>query len=156
MSRSRQWTRDVSGYPFAGPEAFSMTTRFHVKPRRASRARAGVLAPALLLAAAALLPAPADEAKRPPPGSPGSVAQDAAGSETSSDVWPRPTRTGEPRRLPGMQPGGSILLPTQWSLRPTGDQINVGDFPVNVELHPGGRWAAVLHAGYGEHEVVIV
>src|SRR5689334_12242253 len=61
-----------------------------------------------------------------------------------------------PRFLPGVQPGGSVLLPNQWSLRPAGKQVVIGDLPVNVALHPGGRWLAVLHAGYGEHEVMIV
>jgi sugar lactone lactonase YvrE len=41
-------------------------------------------------------------------------------------------------------------------LRPVGKQLVLGDFPVNLALHPGGRWLAVLHAGYGEHEVIIV
>jgi YVTN family beta-propeller protein len=59
-------------------------------------------------------------------------------------------------RLPGQQPSGEVLLPTQWSLRPAGAQIALGDFPVNVAVHPEGPWAAVLHAGFGEHEVVIV
>ncbi|MCI0492801.1 MAG: beta-propeller fold lactonase family protein [Planctomycetes bacterium] len=60
------------------------------------------------------------------------------------------------RVLPGLRPEGNILLPTQWSLRPTGEQLEVGDFPVHIALHPSGRWAAVLCAGYGDHEVVIV
>ncbi len=58
--------------------------------------------------------------------------------------------------LPGGQPDGSTLLPNQWSLRPAGRQIPVGDFPVNIALHPGGRYAAVLHSGYGTHEVRII
>lgn len=61
-----------------------------------------------------------------------------------------------PRKLPGMQKGGEILLPTQWSLRPAGKQLKLGDFPVNIALHPKEPWAAVLHAGYGDHEIVIV
>ncbi len=60
------------------------------------------------------------------------------------------------RQLPGMQVGGSVLLPNQWSLRPVGAQIRLGDFPVNIALHPTEPWAAVLHAGYGEHQIVIV
>src|SRR5262249_19784401 len=48
------------------------------------------------------------------------------------------------------------LLPNQWSLRPAGRQVELGDFPVNLALHPTGRWLAVLHAGYGDHEVLIV
>src|ERR1700719_2706077 len=51
--------------------------------------------------------------------------------------------------LPGIQPGGTIVLPNQWSLRPAGRQIELGDFPVNMALHPSGRWLAILHAGYG-------
>src|SRR5215831_5038914 len=60
------------------------------------------------------------------------------------------------RVLPGIQAGGFIQMPNQWSLRPAGKQLPLGDFPVNLALHPGGQWLAVLHAGYGEHEVVIV
>jgi DNA-binding beta-propeller fold protein YncE len=58
--------------------------------------------------------------------------------------------------LPGVQAGGSVLLPNQWSLRPAGRHLELGDFPVNSALHPGGRWLAVLHAGYGTHEIIIV
>jgi DNA-binding beta-propeller fold protein YncE len=61
-----------------------------------------------------------------------------------------------PRVLPGVQPGGSVQLPNQWSLRPAGKQLLLGDFPVSLALHPSGRWLAVLHAGYGQHEVRIV
>ena len=68
--------------------------------------------------------------------------------------------TGDPKRtpvvLPGMQASGKILLPNQWSLRPAGKQLKMGDFPVNIALHPTEPFAAVLHAGYGDHEVVIV
>lgn len=58
--------------------------------------------------------------------------------------------------LPGLQRDGSVLLPNQWSLRPVGKQLPVGDFPINVALHPGGVFAAVLHSGYGPHEVRIL
>ncbi len=63
----------------------------------------------------------------------------------------KPTAT-----LPGLQRDGSVLLPNQWSLRPVGKQIPVGDFPLNVALHPDGKFAAVLHCGYGQHEVRIL
>ena len=63
---------------------------------------------------------------------------------------------GRPRILPGVQPSGAILLPNQWSLRPVGTHLLMGDFPVNLALHPDGRYLAALHAGYGEHEIVIV
>ncbi len=58
--------------------------------------------------------------------------------------------------LPGQKADGSVLLPNQWSLRPVGQQIAVGDFPVNMALHPGGKFAAVLHCGYSQHEIVIL
>ena len=49
-----------------------------------------------------------------------------------------------------------LLLPNQWSLKPAGKQIKLGDFPVQIVLHPKQPFAAVLHAGYGDHEVVMV
>lgn len=58
--------------------------------------------------------------------------------------------------LPGKKPDGSVLLPNQWKLRPVGDQIALGDFPVNLALHPSGKYAAALHCGYSQHEIVIV
>ena len=61
-----------------------------------------------------------------------------------------------PRELPGQRADGSVLLPNQWSLRPAGRQVALGDFPVQVAIHPGGEFAAVLHCGYGPHEVVVV
>jgi DNA-binding beta-propeller fold protein YncE len=66
-------------------------------------------------------------------------------------------KTGTPPvRLPGAKPDGSVLLPNQWSLRPVGKQVELGDFPINVAVHPGGRFAAVLHSGYSEHEIRVV
>lgn len=59
-------------------------------------------------------------------------------------------------RLPGLQRDGSVLLPNQWTLRPVGRQVNVGDFPANIALHPDGAFAAVLHNGWGQHEVRIL
>lgn len=60
------------------------------------------------------------------------------------------------RRLPGLQKDGTVQLPNQWKLQPAGRHIEVGDFPVHIELHPTGQFAAVLHCGMREHEVVIV
>jgi DNA-binding beta-propeller fold protein YncE len=57
---------------------------------------------------------------------------------------------------PGAKPDGATLLPNMWSLRPAGRQIPLGDFPVNIALHPGGRFAAVLHAGHGKHTLAIL
>jgi sugar lactone lactonase YvrE len=60
------------------------------------------------------------------------------------------------RTLPGIQPGGEVRLPNLWSLRPAGKHIPLGDFPVNLAVHPSGKWLAVLHAGYGKHEIAVV
>ena len=74
----------------------------------------------------------------------------------------RPPRNEEkrsaaaPRVLPGILPGGAVQLPNLWSLRPAGKHLTVGDFPVNMALHPGGAYLAVLHAGYGEHEIIVI
>jgi DNA-binding beta-propeller fold protein YncE len=61
-----------------------------------------------------------------------------------------------PIKWPGPQPDGSVLLHNQWSLRPAGQQIELGSLPINVAVHPNGQFAAALHSGYGPHEVVIV
>jgi DNA-binding beta-propeller fold protein YncE len=61
-----------------------------------------------------------------------------------------------PRTLPGVKAGGTTLLPNGWSLKPAGKQVPLGDFPVNLALHPDGRWLAILHAGAGDHEIALV
>jgi len=61
-----------------------------------------------------------------------------------------------PVEMPGQRKDGAIVLPNQWLLRPIGKQLGVGDFPSNIALHPSGRFAAVLHCGYGPHEVVVM
>src|SRR6185437_6703727 len=67
----------------------------------------------------------------------------------------RKTESGK-RMLPGVEADGAVRLPNQWSLRPAGKQVPLGDFPVNLALHPSGSWLAALHAGFGTHEVVVV
>src|SRR5579871_2062835 len=57
---------------------------------------------------------------------------------------------------PGRKSDGSVLLPNMWSLKPAGRQVDLGDFPVNIAVHPKGRFAAILHCGHGPHEIVIV
>jgi sugar lactone lactonase YvrE len=84
----------------------------------------------------------------------GSLALGLSTSRVRDDA--RPAAPAAPRVLPGIKAGGEVLLPNQWSLRPVGRQLALGDFPVNLALHPEGKWLAALHAGYGEHEIVIV
>jgi len=61
-----------------------------------------------------------------------------------------------PPEVPRQIDNETVLLPTQWFLRPVGAQTVVGDFPVNLSLSPDGRFAAVLHSGQGQHEVVVL
>jgi YVTN family beta-propeller protein len=82
------------------------------------------------------------------------TAMPSAGPTTVSVASNAPSRLGA--TIPGPKTDGSVLLPNQWSLRPEGKQIQVGDFPSNIALHPEGKYAAVLHCGYGQHEVVIL
>src|SRR3989442_10100389 len=58
--------------------------------------------------------------------------------------------------LPGPRLDGSVLLPNQWSLRPVGKQVVLGDFPVNIAVHHENRFVAVLHSGHGRHEIAVV
>src|ERR1700704_1454238 len=41
--------------------------------------------------------------------------------------------------VPGQQADGTMQLPNQWFLHPVGKQIVLGDFPVNIAVHPGGK-----------------
>ncbi len=76
-------------------------------------------------------------------------APSPAGVTYSSMETPGPT-------WPGQRPDGSVLLPNQWSLNPAGRQIELGDFPVNVVVHPQGQFAAILHSGYSRHQILVV
>jgi DNA-binding beta-propeller fold protein YncE len=62
----------------------------------------------------------------------------------------------QPRVLPGILLDGSVQLPNQWKLKPAGRAIEVGNFPVNMAIHPSGQYVAVLHAGMREHEIMIL
>ncbi|QEH35396.1 Phosphoesterase family protein [Aquisphaera giovannonii] len=77
------------------------------------------------------------------------AAQEATGPEAARAPRARAV-------LPGLAGDGTVLLPNGWSLKPAGRQSALGDFPVQMALHPKAPILAVLHAGYGEHEVVTV
>ena len=66
------------------------------------------------------------------------------------------SHAAEPIVWPGLTADGAMLLPNQWSLRPVGSHVELGDFPVNIAVHPGGKHAVILHCGYGQHELVSV
>ena len=58
--------------------------------------------------------------------------------------------------VPGPTEDGGVRLPNQWYLRPAGKQLLLGDFPVNIAVHPGGKFVAILHSGYGRNEVILM
>jgi DNA-binding beta-propeller fold protein YncE len=78
------------------------------------------------------------------------VALAAAGAAAQAPAQPAA------RVLPGLQPDGSTLLHDQWSLRPVGRQLELGDYPVNLAVDPSGRYAAVLHVSRRDPQIRIV
>ena len=86
------------------------------------------------------------------------VAASAYTTARAADPAPPPAPDGaRPGRvLPGVRADGMVQLPNQWRLKPAGTQLEVGSFPMTLAAHPGGRYLAVLHAGYGDHEVMIL
>jgi YVTN family beta-propeller protein len=55
---------------------------------------------------------------------------------------------------PGMTRAGAVVLPNGWALKPAGRQSKLGDLPVQIAVHPTEPFLAILHAGYGEHEII--
>ena len=73
------------------------------------------------------------------------VALALVGPALADDQKPVPRE----RVLPGLRRDGFVQLPNQWKLNPAGkEHSTVGDLPVNVQVHPTGQFAAVLHCGY--------
>jgi YVTN family beta-propeller protein len=57
---------------------------------------------------------------------------------------------------PGPMADGRTMLPNGWMLSPAGDQLEVGDLPLNMALSPDGRFAAALNSGQGEQSVSLI
>ncbi len=55
---------------------------------------------------------------------------------------------------PGLTEAGRVQLPNGWRLEPAGKQVPLGDFPITMAECPTAPVLAVLHAGYGTHEVM--
>lgn len=60
------------------------------------------------------------------------------------------------RRLPGGSAAAGYLLPNGWTLTPAGEQIEVGDFPLAILLHPDGRHLLVSNNGYSAQSIDVV
>lgn len=68
---------------------------------------------------------------------------------------------GEPQdnplaKLPGLNAAGNVLLPNGWTINAQGKQTSLGDFPVHMLLSPTSNELAILHCGYGEHEIITI
>jgi DNA-binding beta-propeller fold protein YncE len=62
----------------------------------------------------------------------------------------------EPAVRVGPLPGGGILLPTGWVVRPAGRQLPLDTFPMNSLLTPDGRFLLVLHGGYNPPSLHVI
>lgn len=69
-------------------------------------------------------------------------------------VAPAQEAAKKPITLPGVEADGALRMPNGWSIKPAGKQIELGDFPITMDIR--GGYAAILHAGYGTHEIIIV
>jgi len=58
-------------------------------------------------------------------------------------------------QVPGVKQN-RVLLPNGWWLSPAGEQIRLGDFPLNAALSEDGRYLAVTHSGQSKAQVMLV
>lgn len=56
----------------------------------------------------------------------------------------------------GPLPDGGFLLNSGWTLRPAGDQVTVGTFPMSTAVTPDGKWLLVLNGGYDPPSVSVI
>lgn len=78
------------------------------------------------------------------------------GWEAPSEVLAQEGASVPSIQLPGYLGPSGTLLPNGWTIRPVGKQIELGDFPSRLKLSPDGRFAAILHTGWGTHEVRMI
>ena len=62
---------------------------------------------------------------------------------------------------PGVLPGSiagtnQMRLPNGWKLSPAGTGTPLGDLPLNLQISPDGRLAAVVNAGYSENSIQLL
>ena len=66
-----------------------------------------------------------------------------------------------PGQRPAVVPGPvaatpQVLLPNGWQLSPAGQQVPLGDLPLNLQVAPNGKLAAVVNCGYGPNSVQLL
>ncbi|MDO7846976.1 alkaline phosphatase family protein [Hymenobacter sp. M29] len=69
----------------------------------------------------------------------------------------RKAATEAPGVLPGPIAGTTqTRLPNGWKLSPAGTATPLGDLPLNLQISPDGRLAAVVNAGWGKNSVQLL
>jgi YVTN family beta-propeller protein len=58
-------------------------------------------------------------------------------------------------QVPGVRQN-RVLLPNGWWLSPAGEQVRLGDFPMNAALSDDGRYLAVTHSGQSKAQLMMV
>jgi DNA-binding beta-propeller fold protein YncE len=60
--------------------------------------------------------------------------------------------------LPGKIDNNEVILPNPayWSLTPAGEQIEVGDLPLGMDISPDGKYIAVTNNGWGEQSFQLI
>jgi YVTN family beta-propeller protein len=60
------------------------------------------------------------------------------------------------RKLPGETASKGFLLHNGWTVTPTGEQIQIGDLPLAMVLHPDGKHLIVSNCGYGRQSIDVL
>jgi len=64
-------------------------------------------------------------------------------------------QNGPEEALPG-QYSGYTLLPNGWKLTPAGEQVSIGELPLNMILVQNGKYAIISNSGMGENSLSVV
>lgn len=62
----------------------------------------------------------------------------------------------QPWQLAGPRGDDSGVTPVGFRVTPVGQQINLGDLPLNAVLSPDGRWLVAANAGQGIQSLQVV
>lgn len=58
--------------------------------------------------------------------------------------------------LPGRLPDGRVLLPNGWSLTPAGEQVSVGELPLNMVATPDEQYVIVINNGTRDQSLTVI
>jgi YVTN family beta-propeller protein len=84
------------------------------------------------------------------------AASVTAGSAATAQQPAVDSKQGPEVVWPGLTASGTVVLPNGWSLNPAGRQVTIGDLPITMAEHPTGPVLAILHAGWGDHEIITI